>query len=537
MKNRHLRSDVRVLAGALFASLGMTPVACGGQSLRESGDGSGDDGGTSSGGSGVSTGGLSTGGISTGGSGNEGPTGGTTPAGASGTTSTGGTPPINRFPCENPVEVGAGTSGFVRCENGAKHRSGIETCFVSLPRSERLPPGGACTSDLDCGERPYGFCGPGRDGEVAYVCYSGCATDADCDDGQICECGEFVGTCVEATCRSDGDCEAGFLCQSHDLAPGCDVPAYACQRPGDTCGGNADCDERSRCYAGNGTEPRICQPMNCEPGRPFLVAGTLRTAPSAPRPDWRGDREWLDVSALSLEVREHVGHFYAGCAALEHASIAAFARFSLELLGVGAPPEFVAETTRAMRDETEHAMVMYGLASHFLGRSLGPGCLAIEGALDATTLEELALATLEELALATFVEGALGETLGALELHEASLHASDPAVRDALRRIASDETRHAALAFRFVAWALERSSDDLPRRLATALDAARRELDAVRHDGGGGGDLSSFGVLSDATRRAVRREALEHAVVPCFEELVGRVRAGKPRGAQALSSV
>jgi hypothetical protein len=363
-----LRTDTRVLAGALFASLGILPTACGGQSLRDGGDGSsgGDGGGGETGGGGgnaTNGGSPGTGGIApTSGTGNVGgtsiPTGGV-----------GGTVPVNRYPCENPIDIGAGTSGFVRCENGVMRRRSIETCYVGLPRPDPLPEvmGATCSSDLDCQDAnygPFGHCGitTAIGGVAPRYCMPGCASDTDCDPGLICECGDFVGRCVSATCTSDVDCTPGFFCQTHDRLPGCSFQAYACQRPGDACASDADCNAASVCSAGyEGNLERTCTPRTCVPGRPFLVDGALRTAPVAERSDWLAASAWPDAELLSPALRERAGAFYAECAALEHASVASFARFTLGLLAVAAPAELVAESVRAMADEIEHARVTYDL--------------------------------------------------------------------------------------------------------------------------------------------------------------------------------
>src|SRR5262249_44092108 len=73
-------------------------------------------------------------------------------------------------------------------------------------------------------------------------------------------------------------------------------------------------------------------------GRPFLDNGRPLVAGILP-----GSDAWLaavapDLSDLGPEERAALASAYAGDALLEHASIASFARFSLELLAVGAPP-------------------------------------------------------------------------------------------------------------------------------------------------------------------------------------------------------
>jgi hypothetical protein len=258
--------------------------------------------------------------------------------------------------------------------------------------------------------------------------------------------------------------------------------------------------------------------MTCIPGRPFLVDGAPRVAENEPRSDWLRSSGLPDVSALSPELRENVGCFYAECAALEHASVAAFSRFTLGLLAVGAPADLVAESVRATADEVEHARTAYGLASHFLGRPIGPGALATHDAFDETL-------TLEGLALATFVEGCINETLSALEAREAALSAEHPALREVLGRIADDEARHSELAFRFVAWALERSSPTLRARIARAVENAESQISAST-PGNESVGLQGFGVLSAEHRRALRTQGFHEVITPCVKALLERSKRG-----------
>jgi hypothetical protein len=186
-------------------------------------------------------------------------------------------------------------------------------------------------------------------------------------------------------------------------------------------------------------------------GRPFVVNGTARTAEIVARRDW----------AASLPGR---GEDWARRGLDEHASIAAFAKFVLELLSVGAPADLVADAVVAMRDEVDHARLCFGLA----GDAIGPGPLR--------TADLEVAGDLEAIAAATLVEGAIGETLAAVRAATEATTEEDPAVRRALRRIADDETRHAALAWRFVAWALQQDPQLRPV-LARVLDGAAATID------------------------------------------------------------
>ena len=211
---------------------------------------------------------------------------------------------------------------------------------------------------------------------------------------------------------------------------------------------------------------------------------------------------------------------------MEHASIAAFARFTLGLLALGAPAELVQASNEACADETRHTLACFALASAYANEPLGPGPLDVGGALD-----DLSLATL---AVTTIREGCAGETLAAIEAAEQAAQASDPLLRRVLSGIAADEARHAELAWRFVRWALERGGAELgelaraefERCLVSSSDPApAAALDLERH-----------GVLSASASSRLRQRALSEVVLPCARALLGRgdsAREPAPRHAQA----
>jgi len=161
-----------------------------------------------------------------------------------------------------------------------------------------------------------------------------------------------------------------------------------------------------------------------EGGRPFLVHGQPRVASLAC--DVSHDAPWL------------------ADAQVEHASVAAFARLSLQLLALGAPVELVRDAQLASLDELRHADFFFDLASRAAGSQLRPGPLDVAGALD-----DLSLASLIDTNLR---EGCIGETRAAEHLRRRAEHVANAERKAALLAIADDETRHAALAFRILAW-------------------------------------------------------------------------------------
>jgi hypothetical protein len=117
----------------------------------------------------------------------------------------------------------------------------------------------------------------------------------------------------------------------------------------------------------------------------------------------------------------------------------------------------------------------------------------------------------------------VGETLGALEAREAALHAKHPSLRRVLDRIADDETRHAALAFRFVAWALEQAGPALRARLLDAFARARDTESLDEQELGSG--LEPYGVLALEHRQRVRQIGFREVIEPSVAALFARAGA------------
>jgi hypothetical protein len=216
------------------------------------------------------------------------------------------------------------------------------------------------------------------------------------------------------------------------------------------------------------------------------------------------------------DVRKELAARWAEAGLMEHASIAAFARFALQLLALGAPADLMSATHEAMADETEHAKMCFALASAFAGESIGPGRLPIEGALEQCELGQV---------LALVVrEGMIGETVAAVEAREALLHAEDPVVRRVLEKIVADETRHAALAWRFAAWAIEEGGERMRHLLHEELAAAKSEALAFTSPPPAH-DLRCHGILDAASRVALRRETILQVIEPCERALARQSRA------------
>ncbi len=244
-------------------------------------------------------------------------------------------------------------------------------------------------------------------------------------------------------------------------------------------------------------------------GRPFLVDGTARVAALQSCTGW-ADVVHVDGSPNRAE-REALVRHYTDWALAEHASIASFARFSLQLLALGAPSDLVRRATQAMADETRHARFGFGLVHAFSGTTLGPGALAIDRAFEDET-------TLQSVLRLTVREGMIGETLAALEVRSAADLVEIPSLRDALAVIAEDESRHAELAYAFAAWALQQSPE-----LASVIEAEVVSWSAPALPTAAG--LDRWGILDEPKRRRVRETGFTNVVRPLMTQLTQRAVA------------
>jgi hypothetical protein len=245
--------------------------------------------------------------------------------------------------------------------------------------------------------------------------------------------------------------------------------------------------------------------LQCVGGRPLIISGEARIARVTGRTDWLGARERASAAVSSEVQRSALASAWAREASFEHASIASFARFALELMSVGAPSDLVEAAARAMIEETEHARLCYALASRHAGRALGPDRIDLSGSLSVPTLAEIVYATVRD--------GCVGETIAAMVASTALETTTDEEARHALQVIANDEASHAELAYRFVAFAIGKKDPDVIEAVRRGFaDAAVRvasvvvpapgdeELDRVLEAHG----RLSEGKVWEATCRAMR---------------------------------
>ncbi len=458
---------------------------------------------------------------------------------------TGGTEPSG---CTNPKPSPFGGSGTFACDEGYTYRADAGSCRNQLPREGKVewpysagggaggasnpdspPPADECSSDQDC--QPNASCelrhtnnydcpwlGIQPPPIYERVCVEGCTQDADCGDQQVCVCGPDIGRCetisAVAGCRSDADCSDAALCIKNARPSPFNPLQFACELPGDECQSDADCENRDFCRINE--DGRSCQgrPI-C--GRPFLIQGSTRTATAEQSVHWlnsTADRlgektaTTRQGSTLDATGRQTLAAHWTQIGLMEHASVAAFARFSLQLISLGAPGDLVEASARAQLDEAKHTRLAFSLASKYRKTPIGPGRLAYSGALDDESWEQILVTTI--------LEGCIGETRAALEASHSAAVCRDPEVEKVLRTIAHDEGSHAELAWKAVAWMLVERPDLKKLAQDTFSQGCLVELD----DRSRPMNLEDHGVLSSTALRACYDEATTRVILPCAEALL-----------------
>ena len=152
------------------------------------------------------------------------------------------------------------------------------------------------------------------------------------------------------------------------------------------------------------------------------------------------------------------GAYFAVQAALEAASVQAFADLLADLIVHRAPVELQHAARCAAADEVRHAR-----ACEQLARRHGAACSQVVTA-------PAPRRSLLELAVENAAEGCTRETAGAAVAAWQARTSADPAVRAALATIAREETRHAELAWALQRWLAPRLTRG---ERAAVVDAAR----------------------------------------------------------------
>jgi hypothetical protein len=206
-------------------------------------------------------------------------------------------------------------------------------------------------------------------------------------------------------------------------------------------------------------------------GRQLRRFGRVLLPPVRSGGDWASEGRTIDVPS---GVRHALAERWRWNGRTEHASVAAFARLTLDLMALGAPPELVHAANRDASDETRHAELCFALARAIDGRSESPG--PFPEAQRARTLSRNRTLALAQLAVDSLVDGALHEGLSARVIAKLARRCEEPRIGSALRELAADEGRHAAHGWDVVEWCLAEGGRPVAEALRGALAALPRRV-------------------------------------------------------------
>lgn len=227
--------------------------------------------------------------------------------------------------------------------------------------------------------------------------------------------------------------------------------------------------------------------------------------------------EGVDRDALAAQWREN--------GRTEHASVAAFARLTLDLMSLGAPPELVDAAQRDARDEVRHAELCFALARSIDGRAESPG--RFPEAARAATLPRGRVFALASLAVSSLIDGALHEGVSARIVATLARRAEHPRIAALLREIARDEGRHAAHGWDVVRWCVAEGGEPVVRALEGAVLALPTSMASELPSDAQGGGWERFGIMGREL------EAAEYART--LADVRRRVSALRPGAARAAA--
>ena len=216
---------------------------------------------------------------------------------------------------------------------------------------------------------------------------------------------------------------------------------------------------------------------------------------------------------------QEIGLQWLRQAEAEHASVASFARHTLQLMFIGAPSDILEASQEASIDEIKHAKMCYGVANTFMDKHVSPGVLDVKNSLGALDLKDMIQSIIRE--------GCIEETLAAIEAHYRHHLAQDNAITDVIKEIAEDETRHAKLAWDTIGWIAKKFPDynDLIKMIFNEqLDNQQQILSkltssssVVCPDYGKEEYFHKFGILVPGDQEKVRSFGIKHMIKPTYE--------------------
>ncbi len=255
--------------------------------------------------------------------------------------------------------------------------------------------------------------------------------------------------------------------------------------------------------------------------------------------DWIGAERTELALAVPKPERDALGAEWRDNGKKEHASVAAFAQLTLDLMAVGAPPELVAAAQRDALDEVRHAAACFAIARDIDGivESPSPFPDARSRRFLFTASRELALT---QIAIDALADGVLNEGIAARLLAQLAKKCDVAALSVILRKMAADESRHAAHSWDIVAWCVENGGTTVANALRGAASGMPKKVCSALPAGARDGAWERWGVHGVAMEAAAfvkTREAARVKLSALLEDHAARrLRRAAPARVEAASA-
>jgi hypothetical protein len=242
-------------------------------------------------------------------------------------------------------------------------------------------------------------------------------------------------------------------------------------------------------------------------GRQLRRFGRVLLPPVARGGEWARQEARIDVHDAD---RAGVAARWRENGRTEHASVAAFARLTLDLMALGAPPSLVGSAQRDALDEIAHAEACFAIARAVDGCVASPA--AFPQAARARTLPRVRRVALALLAVDSLVDGALHEGTSARVVARLARVCEEPTIAAALKKIAADEGRHSAHGWDVVEWCVAQGGAIVLSALEGALLALPATLRTPLPEPAASGAWEKWGIHGHAIESEEYSKAYDHVV-------------------------
>jgi hypothetical protein len=242
----------------------------------------------------------------------------------------------------------------------------------------------------------------------------------------------------------------------------------------------------------------------------FSRGRQLRRGDALLLPTLKSGPDWTELPVAGGVATADVAQAWRENGRGEHASVAAFAQLTLDLMSVGAPPRLLADAQRDALDEVRHAELCFSLAKALDGAAQSPQ--PFPQAAKTRPLPPTRTLALARLAVDSLLEGALLEGYSARVIAKLTSRCADAATIRVLEELAADEGRHSRHGWDVVEWCLATGGTPIAQALRGAAAAIPNEPKVNADSAAARGEWERHGIAGAELERRTFSEARSYTV-------------------------